>query len=157
MVSKVGSVEWTGIFNTALGALIALTASAFFERRRWLRESAQRAREDRRSAYVAFLAATAAASETLINIARGHDNDMTASARAGTVLRDSSVLSRRLELTLVADDSVLDEVTRMIALLRTYRDVVAQGLLIENEQVQQARAAFNEQRDRLARMMRESL
>jgi hypothetical protein len=124
-------VVWTGLLNTALGALIALGASAFVERRRWLRESEHRAKSDRRAAYIAILDATAAASETLLNIARGHDNDETSSARAGTVLRDSSVLSRRLELTLLADERVLEEVGRVVGLLRTYRDVVAQGLAFE--------------------------
>ncbi|MFD9004547.1 hypothetical protein ACFV0T_26900 [Streptomyces sp. NPDC059582] len=149
-------MEGTALFNTPLGALIAWTASAFFERRRRLRGSMQRAREDRRSAYPAFLVATAAG-ETSMDVARGHDNDATASARSGTVLRDSSVLFRRREPSLVADESVLDEVTRTVALLRTYRDVVAQGLLFEAEEVQQARAAFDERRDRLTRVMRESL
>jgi hypothetical protein len=140
-----------------MGALIALAASALAERRRWARESEQRTRDDRRAAYVAFLNATAEASEILINIARGHDRDDTALSRAGTVLRDSGVLPRRLELSLVADDHVVRQTTLTVTLLRTYRDTVAQGLVFETEEFQRARTAFNEQRDRLTQHMRGTL
>ncbi|MFD7712968.1 hypothetical protein [Streptomyces sp. NPDC059786] len=152
-------MEWTGLLNTALGALIALGASAFVEHRRWSRESTQRANDDRRAVYVAFLDATATASETLINIARAHgDGDgEDVSVRAWTVLRDSSVLSRRLELALVADDRVLAEVGKLVAMLRAYRDVVSEGRYFDTGEFQHARTAFNEQRDRLMRVMRESL
>ncbi|MEU3792258.1 hypothetical protein [Streptomyces fructofermentans] len=150
-------MELTGFINTALGAVIALGASAFVEWRRWRRERDQRTRDDRRAAYISFLNATAAASETLINIARGHDSDETAFARAGTVLRDSNVLSKRLELALAADDTVLAEVTRMVVLLRVYRDVVAKGVTYEADEFQEARVAFNEQRDRLTQLMRKTL
>jgi hypothetical protein len=150
-------VELVGLLNTALGALIALGASAFVERRRWLREREQRARDDRRAAYIGFLDATAAASETLVSIARGHDRDDVASARAGTVLRDSNVLSRRLELSLIADDAVVEEAARMVEVLRVYRDVVAQGLVFDTEEVQRARTAVLEQRVGLTQLMRESL
>lgn len=140
-----------------MGALIALAASALAERRRWLRESEQRTRDDRRAAYVAFLNATAEASEILINIARGHDRDETSLARAGTVLRDSNVLPRRLELSLVADDQVVEQATLTVALLRTYRDTVARGLTFDTEEFQGVRTAFNEQRDRLTQRMRGTL
>lgn len=140
-----------------MGALIALAASALAERRRWLRESEQRTRDDRRAAYVAFLNATAEASEILINIARGHDRDETALARAGTVLRDSNVLPRRLELSLVADDQVVEQATLTVTLLRTYRDTVARGLTFDTEEFQGARTAFNDQRDRLTQRMRGTL
>lgn len=140
-----------------MGALIALAASALAERRRWLRESEQRTRDDRRAAYVAFLNATAEASEILINIARGHDRDDTALARAGTVLRDSNVLPRRLELSLVADDQIVEQATLTVALLRTYRDTVARGLTFDTEEFQGARTAFNDQRDRLTQRMRGTL
>jgi hypothetical protein len=152
-----GAVEWTGLVNTTMGALIALGASAFAERRRWARESEQRTKDDRRAAYIAFLNATAEASETLVNIARGHDRDETAQARAGTVLRDSSVLSRRLELSLYAEDGVLEEVSRTVASLRAYRDAVCGGLSYDADEFQRARAAFNEQRDRLTQLMRRTL
>lgn len=140
-----------------MGALIALAASALAERRRWLRESEQRTRADRRAAYVAFLNATADASEILINIARGHDRDETALSRAGTVLRDSNTLARRLELSLVADDHVVEQAVLTVTLLRAYRDAVTQGLAFEAEEFQRARAAFNEQRDRLTQQMRGTL
>lgn len=140
-----------------MGALIALAASALAERRRWLRESAQRTRDDRRAAYVAFLNATAEASEILINIARGHDRDETSLARAGTVLRDSNTLSRRLELSLVAEDHIVQQAALTIALLRTYRDTVARGLTFDTEEFQGVRTAFNEQRDRLTQHMRGTL
>ncbi|MFJ3669628.1 hypothetical protein ACIPSE_24545 [Streptomyces sp. NPDC090106] len=150
-------MEWTGILSTALGAVIALGTSAYVEHRRWSRESAQRAREERRAGYVAFLDATAQASETLVNIARGHDRAEDTTGRAGTVLRDSSVLSRRLELALVAPDDIMAEVTEAVALLRVYRDAVAQGLPYESDEVQAARAAFNDHRSQLTRLMRTSL
>ncbi|MET9899616.1 hypothetical protein [Streptomyces sp. NPDC006446] len=150
-------MEWTSLLSTTMGALIALAASALAERRRWLRESEQRTRDDRRAAYVAFLNATAEASEILINIARGHDRDETALARAGTVLRDSNVLPRRLELSLVADDQVVEQATLTVALLRTYRDTVARGLTFDTEEFQGVRTAFNEQRDRLTQRMRGTL
>ncbi|MFD9460812.1 hypothetical protein [Streptomyces sp. NPDC060027] len=150
-------MEWTSLLSTTMGALIALAASALAERRRWLRESEQRTRDDRRAAYVAFLNATAEASEILINIARGHDRDETALARAGTVLRDSNVLPRRLELSLVADDQVVEQATLTVALLRTYRDTVARGLTFDTEEFQGVRNAFNEQRDRLTQRMRGTL
>ncbi|WP_371667514.1 hypothetical protein OG985_07720 [Streptomyces sp. NBC_00289] len=150
-------MEWTGLVNTTMGALIALAASAFAERRRWARESEQRTKDDRRAAYIAFLNATAEASEILINIARGHDRDETALARAGTVLRDSSVLSRRLELALFAEDDVREEVNRTVGALRTYRDLVSQGLAYEADEFQRARTTFNEQRDRLTQLMRRTL
>ncbi|MCX5008237.1 hypothetical protein OHB05_37325 [Streptomyces sp. NBC_00638] len=150
-------MEWTSLLSTTMGALIALAASALAERRRWLRESEQRTRDDRRAAYVAFLNATAEASEILINIARGHDRDETSLARAGTVLRDSNVLPRRLELSLVADDQVVEQATLTVALLRTYRDTVARGLTFDTEEFQGVRTAFNEQRDRLTQRMRGTL
>ncbi|MER5474449.1 hypothetical protein [Streptomyces sp. NPDC002685] len=150
-------MEWTSLLSTTMGALIALAASALAERRRWLREIEQRTRDDRRAAYVAFLNATAEASEILINIARGHDRDETALSRAGTVLRDSNTLSRRLELSLVAEDHVVEQAALTITLLRAYRDAVAQGLTFETEEFQSARAAFNEQRDRLTQHMRGTL
>ncbi|MCL7428973.1 hypothetical protein [Streptomyces sp. YS415] len=150
-------MELVGLLNTALGALIALGASTLVERRRWLQESRQRARDDRRAVYLGFLEATAAASETLVSIARGHDADDTACARAGTVLRDSSVLSRRLELSLIGDDAIVEEAGRMVVLLRAYRDVVVQGLTFDTEEVQRTRAAVHQQRDRLTRLMRETL
>ncbi|WP_406376074.1 hypothetical protein OG788_41485 [Streptomyces sp. NBC_00647] len=150
-------MEWTSLLSTTMGALIALAASALAERRRWLRESEQRTRDDRRAAYVAFLNATAEASEILINIARGHDRDETALARAGTVLRDSNVLPRRLELSLVADDQVVEQATLTVTLLRTYRDTVARGLTFDTEEFQGARTAFNDQRDRLTQRMRGTL
>ncbi|MET9889092.1 hypothetical protein ABZZ47_02560 [Streptomyces sp. NPDC006465] len=150
-------MEWTSLLSTTMGALIALAASALAERRRWLRESEQRTRDDRRAAYVAFLNATAEASEILINIARGHDRDDTALARAGTVLRDSNVLPRRLELSLVADDQIVEQATLTVALLRTYRDTVARGLTFDTEEFQGARTAFNDQRDRLTQRMRGTL
>ncbi|MGW3668248.1 hypothetical protein [Streptomyces sp. NPDC005141] len=150
-------MEWTSLLSTTMGALIALAASALAERRRWLRESAQRTRDDRRAAYVAFLNATAEASEILINIARGHDRDETSLARAGTVLRDSNTLSRRLELSLVAEDHIVQQAALTIALLRTYRDTVARGLTFDTEEFQGVRTAFNEQRDRLTQHMRGTL
>ncbi|WRZ88530.1 hypothetical protein OHB54_05335 [Streptomyces sp. NBC_01007] len=150
-------MEWTNLLSTTMGALIALAASALAERRRWLRESEQRTRADRRAAYVAFLNATADASEILINIARGHDRDETALSRAGTVLRDSNTLARRLELSLVADDHVVEQAVLTVTLLRAYRDAVTQGLAFEAEEFQRARAAFNEQRDRLTQQMRGTL
>ncbi|MEU8793157.1 hypothetical protein [Streptomyces sp. NPDC048643] len=150
-------MEWTSLLSTTMGALIALAASALAERRRWLRESEQRTRDDRRASYVAFLNATAEASEILVNIARGHDRDEMALARAATVLRDSNVLPRRLELSLVAEDHVVRQATHTVALLRTYRDTVAQGLPFDAEELQRARVAFNEQRDRLTQHMRGTL
>ncbi|MFD7680532.1 hypothetical protein [Streptomyces sp. NPDC060187] len=150
-------MEWTSLLSTTMGALIALAASALAERRRWLRESEQRSRDDRRAAYVAFLNAIAAASEILVSIARGHDQDERALARAGTVLRDSNVLPRRLELSLLADDHIVQHAARSVALLRTYRDTVVRGLTYDTEEFQLALRAFDEQRDRLTQHMRGTL
>ncbi|MFG2310489.1 hypothetical protein ACGFS9_17720 [Streptomyces sp. NPDC048566] len=150
-------MEWTSLLGTSVGALIALTASALTERRRWLRESERRTLDDRRAAYVAFLNAIAEAGETLVGIARGHDADATALARAATVLRDSSVLSRRLELSLVADEQIVRLAERTVVLLRTYRDAVARGAPFASDEVQHARVAFNDQRDALTRHMRGTL
>ncbi|MFF3611518.1 hypothetical protein [Streptomyces sp. NPDC002580] len=150
-------MEWTSLLSTTAGALIALVASTSTERRRWKRELGQRTRDDRRAAYVAFLNATADASEILISIARGHDRDDTALSRAGTVLRDSGVLPRRLELSLVADDHVVRQATLTVTTLRAYRDTVTRGLTSESEELQHARTAFNEQRDRLTQQMRGTL
>ncbi|MFI0960445.1 hypothetical protein ACH4S8_03325 [Streptomyces sp. NPDC021080] len=150
-------MEWTSLLSTTLGAFIALAASALADRRRWLREREQRSRDERRAVYVAFLNATAEASEILIGIARGHDHDDRALARAGTVLRDSNTLARRLELSLVADDHVVRQAVLTVTLLRAYRDAVTQGLTPETDELQRARAAFNEQRDRLTQQMRGTL
>ncbi|GGM10665.1 hypothetical protein GCM10010129_63350 [Streptomyces fumigatiscleroticus] len=150
-------MEWISLASTALGALIGLTASFALDRQRWRRESDQRGRDDRRAVYTSFLTATAEASEILFNVASGHDTDAAASARAQTVIRDSRVLSRRLELSLVADDAVLREANHLVDRLRAYRQVVGQGLSHDAEAVDQARTEFNEQRDRLIEVMRKTL
>ncbi|MFB7241611.1 hypothetical protein ACFCYX_03945 [Streptomyces populi] len=150
-------MEWTNFLSTTIGALIALAASWLAERRRWQRDSQVRSREDRRAVYIAFLNATAEASETLFSIARGHDRDEGSLSRAGTVLRDSQTLARRLELALVADDHIVRQAALTVTTLRAYRDAVAQGLALEAEEVQRARDAFNEQRDRLTQQMRGTL
>ncbi|MFD0069446.1 hypothetical protein [Streptomyces sp. NPDC127574] len=57
----------------------------------------------------------------------------------------------------MADDHVVRQATHTVALLRAYRDTVAQGLPFEAEELQRARVAFNEQRDRLTQHMRGTL
>ncbi|MFF3847809.1 hypothetical protein [Streptomyces sp. NPDC002328] len=150
-------MEFVGLVSTVVGALIALVATAGVERRRWQRESEQRTRDELRAAYIGFLSATAAASETLVNVARGHDRDDSASARVGNVLRDNHVLTRRLELTLIADDTVVEEAGRMVTRLRAYREVVERGVPFDTEEFQRARTAVHDQRDLLTRLMRDSL
>ncbi|MFJ9865229.1 hypothetical protein [Streptomyces sp. NPDC101165] len=150
-------MEWISLASTALGALVGLAATFVLDRERWRRESDQRRRDDRRAVYTSFLAATAEASETLINIARGHDTDASASTRAGTVLRDSRVLSRRLELSLIAEPAVMAQANALVDRLRAYRHVVGQGLADDTEAVDRARLAFNEQRDQVIEVMRRTL
>ncbi|MGW0766109.1 hypothetical protein [Streptomyces sp. NPDC002676] len=150
-------MEWINLASTALGALVGLTATFILDRSRWRRESEQRRRDDRRAVYTSFLAATAEASEILINIARGHDSDESAANRAQTVIRDSRVLSRRLELSLVAEPAVMREANCLVDRLRDYRAVVGQGLADDAEAVDEARVAYNEQRDQLVETMRKTL
>ncbi|MFE1878759.1 hypothetical protein [Streptomyces diastatochromogenes] len=150
-------MEWIGLASTALGALVGLAATFVLDRERWRRESDQRRRDDRRAVYTSFLAATAEASEILINIARGHDADASASSRAQTVIRDSRVLTRRLELSLIAEQAVMEQANRLVDRLRDYRHVVGQGLAGDTEAVDQARMAYNDQRDQLVEVMRKTL
>lgn len=150
-------MEWTAPVSTALGALIGLGSSFLVDRQRWRRDRELHKRSDLRSAYAAFLQATAEASEILWNISVGYDSDETAQARARTVLRDSSVLSRQFELSLVASDMMADATSALIKLLIGYRDAVGQGLSHDDEEVRRPRKEFNRERERLIRVMRETL
>ncbi|WP_225832400.1 hypothetical protein [Streptomyces sp. NK08204] len=150
-------MEWISLASTALGALVGLGATFVLDQARWRRESEQRRRDDRRAVYTSFLAATAEASEILFNIAHGHDTDASATSRAQTVIRDSAVLSRRLELSLVAAPAVMREANRLVDRLRDYRRAVGQGPAEDTQAVDQARVAYNEQRDRLVEVMRGTL
>ncbi|GAA3834168.1 hypothetical protein GCM10022403_078800 [Streptomyces coacervatus] len=143
--------------STAIGGLIALGSSFLVDRHRSRRDRELHKRSELRSAYAAFLQATTEASEILWNISQGHDNDETARARALTVLRDSSVLARRFELSLVTNDEMTASTSQLIKLLIAYRDAVGRGIPYNDEELSRPRKEFNHERERLIRVMRETL
>jgi hypothetical protein len=150
-------MDWTAPVSTALGALIGLGSSFLVDRHRWRREQELLQRNDLRSAYAAFLQATAETSEILWHVSRGYDSDETAHARVRTVLRDSGVFSRQYELLLVANDDMAESTNHLIKLLIGYRDAVVQGLPYDNEETIRRRKEFRRERERLIQVMRETL
>lgn len=129
--------------GTALGALVGVGATLLAERARWRRDSAERARQERKEIYVACLTTFRQAHESMRAVAFG-DQRWEAPALDAAVreaLRASGCNEARDTAALFAAPEIVAAIDDAFYSLRRLMDVLAAGNGLDSAAFQEAQAA----------------
>jgi hypothetical protein len=152
-------MNWGTQVSTVIGAMVGVSATLLADRVRYRRDQASRSHETRRDLYVRYLTSLTESS-TSIRLAVIKETDP--AARYQVVLdafRDSSVLSRRQEINLLAPADVKEKSDAAYRLLRQFRDLIetAPDLSLSSPEYVEALDRFDRARKDLEAAMRTRL
>ncbi|MER5225767.1 hypothetical protein [Streptomyces flaveus] len=138
-------MEWMTLAGTGLGALVGVGATLLTERARWRRDSAERARQERKEIYVACLTTFRQAHESMRAVAFGDrlwEGEATAlDAAVREALRASGCNEARDTAALFAAPEIVAAIDDAFVSLRRLMDVLAAGNGLGSAAFQEAQMA----------------
>ncbi|MGQ4480103.1 hypothetical protein [Streptomyces sp. SAS_276] len=152
-------MNWGTQISTVIGAMLGVGATLLADRVRYRREQSSRGQEARRDLYVRYLTALNESSAS-IRLAIIKETDPVVRYQAVLdAFRDSSVLSQRYEINLLAPPAVKEKSDKAYRLLRQWRDLIESDpdLSLSSAEYIEALDRFHEARKELQATMRARL
>jgi hypothetical protein len=155
---KISRMEWTSLASTALGALIALFTTMINDRAKWRREQVSNRRKLHQQTYSAFLTALTEAHERMRSESLAeHQTPQTRSAAIIDVFHEAGCYRLRYELSIVAEQNVLDCGEESFRIMRNIRDLLAGDGSVNDEKYKDLRRAYGASLRELQQRMRVEL
>ncbi|MFD8576643.1 hypothetical protein ACFV1H_15125 [Streptomyces virginiae] len=152
-------MNWGTQISTVIGAMLGIGATLLADRVRYRREQTSHGQEVRRDLYVRYLTAL---NESSASIRLALIKEIDSVARYKVILdafQDSSVLSQRYEINLLAPAPVKEKSDKAYRLLRQWRDLIESnpGLSLSSAEYIEALDRFHQARKELQAAMRAHL
>ncbi|MGV9311144.1 hypothetical protein ACWDR0_02980 [Streptomyces sp. NPDC003691] len=138
---------WTVVLATVIGAGIGVGSTLAADRIRWRRETAERERDQLRTACADYLVALAEARDGISWASRDPATPPDGRAeQARTAFAGQAVYAKLYILQLIAPEALVVLAGRASERLTRYRDAVSDGALRDDPACTEARRAFREAR-----------
>ncbi|MGD3108782.1 hypothetical protein [Streptomyces sp. YGL11-2] len=149
-------MNWTTLFATVSGAVIALGSALFVERQKGRQERVTEWRRTRRELYSGYLAAVATARNELIALLLDRDRPLSELSReARTAV--STCYGPRYELEILAPSAVAGPAASLFRCLRALRNAVADGVVVGTPESDRITMEYDNALDAAREAMRRDL
>ncbi|MXM67585.1 hypothetical protein GR925_30160 [Streptomyces sp. HUCO-GS316] len=152
-------MEWMTLAGTGLGAAVGVGSTLLADRSRWRRDTADRARQERKEIYVSCLTTLRQAHESMRAVATGDQQREAAAVDAAVreAFRTSGCNEARETALICVPPGMADRLEEAYLSLRSLRDVLAAGYALSSAEYKEARRAHTRSVDTAREAMRHDL